>query len=136
VASGPVSNQARVLNDQDTALFRQGLAAARARDVIGARNAAAQIGDPTARKLVEWALLDTSAAQLPWSDLVVAQSRFAGWPRAEAAAPQPSGRSTSPAPVRMRRSVCSPKPRPRRSRGPSPSPTPWSSAAVATRRSG
>ena len=83
VASGPVSNQARVLNDQDTALFRQGLAAARARDVIGARNAAARIGDPTARKLVEWALLDTSAAQLPWSDLVVAQSRFAGWPRAE-----------------------------------------------------
>ena len=83
VASGPVSNQARVLNDQDTALFRQGLAAARARDVIGARNAAAGIGDPTARKLVEWALLDTSAAQLPWSDLVVAQSRFAGWPRAE-----------------------------------------------------
>lgn len=83
VASGPVSNQARVLNDQDTVLFRQGLAAARARDVIGARNTASQIGDPTARKLVEWALLDTSAAQLPWSDLLVAQSRFAGWPRAD-----------------------------------------------------
>ena len=29
VASGPVSNQPRLLNDQDTALFRQGLAAAR-----------------------------------------------------------------------------------------------------------
>lgn len=83
VASGPVSNQARVLNEQDTVLFRQGLAAARARDVIGARNAAAQIGDPAARKLVEWALLDTSAAQLPWSDLAVAQSRFEGWPRAD-----------------------------------------------------
>ena len=64
VASGPVSNQPRTLNDQDTALFRQGLAAARNRDVNGARNAAAQIGDPTARKLVEWALLDTSADQL------------------------------------------------------------------------
>ena len=82
VATGPVSNQARVLNDQDTALFRQGLAAARARDIPGARNAAAQIGDPVARKLVEWALLDTSADQLPYSDLAVAQSRFAGWPRA------------------------------------------------------
>jgi len=83
VASGPVSDQPRVLNDQDTLLFRQGLAAARARDVIGARNAAAQIGDPAARKLVEWALLDTSAAQLPWSDLAAAQTRFAGWPRAD-----------------------------------------------------
>ena len=43
-----VSNQARTLNDQDTALFRQGLAAARARDILGARNAASQIGDPVA----------------------------------------------------------------------------------------
>ena len=83
VASGPVSNQARVLNDQDTALFRQGLTAARSRDVTGARNTAAQIGDPTARKLVEWALLDTSAEQLPYGDLSVAQTSFAGWPRAE-----------------------------------------------------
>ena len=83
VASGPVSNEARVLNDQDTALFRQGLAAARARDVIGARSATAGIGDPTARKLVEWALFDTSAAQLPYSDLVQAQTAFPGWPRAE-----------------------------------------------------
>lgn len=83
VASGPVSNQARLLNDQDTALFRQGLAAARSRDISGARNAAAQIGDPVARKLVEWALLDTSAAQMPYSDLAAAQRGFAGWPRAE-----------------------------------------------------
>lgn len=83
VASGPVSNQPRLLNDQDTALFRQGLAAARNRDVTGARSAAAQMNDPTARKLVEWALLDTSAEQLPYSDLAVAQTSFAGWPRAE-----------------------------------------------------
>ena len=83
VATGPVSNQARVLNDQDTVLFRQGLAAARARDIPGARDAAAQISDPVARKLVEWALLDTSADQLSYSDLAVAQSRFAGWPRGE-----------------------------------------------------
>ena len=81
--SGPVSNQPRVLNEQDAALFRQGLAAARARDVIGARGAAAQIGDLTARKLVEWALLDTSGGQLPYNDLAVAESRFAGWPRAD-----------------------------------------------------
>ena len=83
VASGPVKNQARLLNDQDTALFRQGLAAARARDVSGARAAAAQISDPVAGKLVEWALLDTSAEQLPYSDLAAASTRFAGWPRGE-----------------------------------------------------
>ena len=83
VASGPVNNQARLLNDQDTALFRQGLAAARARDVSGARAAAAQISDPVAGKLVEWALLDTSAEQLPYSDLAAASTRFAGWPRGE-----------------------------------------------------
>lgn len=78
-----VSNQPRTLNDQDTALFRQGLAAARARDIPGARNAASQIGDPVARKLIEWALLDTSAEQLPYSDLASADSAFVGWPRAE-----------------------------------------------------
>ena len=78
-----VGNEARTLNDQDTALFRQGLAAARARDISGARNAASQIGDPTARKLVEWALLDTTAEQLPYSDLVAAQTAFAGWPRGD-----------------------------------------------------
>jgi soluble lytic murein transglycosylase len=79
----PQGTQARTLNDQDTALFRQGLAQARARDVVGARSTAAQIRDPAARKLVEWALLDTSAQQLPYSDLAVAQTAFAGWPRAD-----------------------------------------------------
>ncbi|RZJ36746.1 MAG: lytic transglycosylase domain-containing protein, partial [Brevundimonas sp.] len=80
---GPVSNQPRTLSDQDTVLFRQGLAAARARDVSGARAAMAGISDPAARKLVEWALLDTSAESLSWGDLSDAQSRFAGWPRAD-----------------------------------------------------
>ena len=82
-AVAPQGTQARTLNDQDTALFRQGLEQARARDVIGTRDTAARIGDPVARKLVEWALLDTSAPQLPYSDLAVAQTAFAGWPRGE-----------------------------------------------------
>ncbi|HYC66724.1 lytic transglycosylase domain-containing protein [Brevundimonas sp.] len=82
-AVAPQGTQARVLNDQDAALFREGLAQARARDVVGARSTAAQIRDAAARKLVEWALLDTSAEQLPYSDLAVAQTAFAGWPRAE-----------------------------------------------------
>ncbi|MBB5745837.1 transglycosylase SLT domain-containing protein [Brevundimonas variabilis] len=75
--------QPRVLNDQDTALFRQGLAQARARDVIGTQNTLRQIGDPTARKLVEWALVDTSAEQLSYSELAEDQQMLSGWPRAE-----------------------------------------------------
>ncbi|GAA0636042.1 transglycosylase SLT domain-containing protein [Brevundimonas lenta] len=80
--ASPMSNQPRTLSDQDTALFRQGLAAARARDSFGARSAMSQISDPAARKLVEWALLDTSADQMAWGDLSNSGSTFAGWPRA------------------------------------------------------
>ena len=75
--------QGRVLNDQDTALFRQGLASARARDVAGTRSTLQQIGDPTARKLVEWALIDTSAQQLSYVELVRAKRDMAAWPRGE-----------------------------------------------------
>ena len=74
---------ARVLNDQDTALFRQGLAAARARDVAGTQAVLAQIADPTARKLVEWALIDTSGEQLSYAELAQAQTAMAGWPRGD-----------------------------------------------------
>ncbi len=75
--------QQRVLSDADTARFREGLAAARARDVTGARNAAAAIGDPTARKLVEWALIDTSAEQLSWTELSNDVQGLRAWPRAD-----------------------------------------------------
>jgi len=81
-ASQPAGYQARVLNDADTALFRQGLSQARARDVVGTRRTVAQIGDPTARKLVEWALVDTSANQLSYAELAEDQRLLEGWPRA------------------------------------------------------
>lgn len=71
------------LSAQDFALFQQGLAAARARDVARTRQIESQISDPTARQLVGWALLDTSAEQLPYSDLIAAAQTFRGWPRAE-----------------------------------------------------
>ncbi|HEX8472106.1 MAG TPA: lytic transglycosylase domain-containing protein, partial [Brevundimonas sp.] len=77
------SYQPRVLNDQDTAAFRQGLAAARARNVVDTQTAIARIGDPTARKLVEWALVDTSAPQLSFGELATDQQTLAGWPRAD-----------------------------------------------------
>ncbi len=77
------SAQPRVLNDADTAAFRQGLTAARAKDVIATQTAIARIGDPTARKIVEWALVDTSAPQLSYSELAEDQRTLAGWPRAD-----------------------------------------------------
>ena len=94
--------QARVLNDQDTALFRQGLAAARARDVFGAQSAMSQIRDASARKLVEWALIDTSGEQLAYADLARGQTDLAGWPRNEsrraAAEKVLDGRAWAPTP--------------------------------------
>ena len=77
------ANQPGILSQADMALFRQGLAAARARDVTGARNAISGIGDGTARKLVEWALVDTSADQLSFTELARDKTALAGWPRAE-----------------------------------------------------
>ncbi|CAN5260121.1 lytic transglycosylase domain-containing protein [soil metagenome] len=77
------SSQPRVLNENDTAAFRQGLTSARAKDVIGTQSAIARIGDPTARKLVEWALVDTSAPQLSYDELARDQVSLAGWPRAD-----------------------------------------------------
>ena len=85
-AAGPVSTasyQPRVLNDSDTAAFREGLAAARARNVIDTQTAIGRIGDPTARKLVEWALVDTSASQLSYAELAADQQALDGWPREE-----------------------------------------------------
>ena len=76
--------QARILSDADTASFRQGLAAARARDVVGTQNAISGISDPTARKLVEWALVDTAAAQLSYTELSNDVQSMRAWPRAEA----------------------------------------------------
>jgi len=81
VSSG--AYQPGILSQSDTTLFRQGLAAARARDVIGARNAISGIGDGTARKLVEWALVDTSADQLSFTELAQDKTALAGWPRAD-----------------------------------------------------
>lgn len=75
---------ATTLSAQDQALFQQGLAAARARDVVRTRQIQSQIGDPTARQLVEWALVDTSASQLSPSDLIASAQNLRGWPRAEA----------------------------------------------------
>ena len=76
--------QPRVLNDSDTIAFRRGLTLARSRDVVGTQDAISRIGDPTARKLVEWALIDTSGTQMSYADLSRDQRALNGWPRVEA----------------------------------------------------
>src|SRR5215217_4284913 len=81
--ASPVITEGRILSDQDTVNFRQGLTAARARDAAGARAAMARINDPAARRLVEWALLDTSAGQMSASEVSAAVTSFAGWPRGD-----------------------------------------------------
>lgn len=77
------SSQNGVISAQDMALFQQGLASARARDVIGTQSIMSRISDPTARKLVEWALVDTSDRQLSYADLARAQTDLANWPRSD-----------------------------------------------------
>lgn len=71
------------LSEQDRTLFAQGLAAARAKDVNRTRDIESRISDATARKIIEWALIDTSADRLAYSDLAAADTTFAGWPRGD-----------------------------------------------------
>lgn len=75
--------QPRVLSDADQAAFRQGLAAARARDPGATANAIGSLGNPTARKLLEWALVDTSGDEMGWAQISPQVRSLNGWPRAE-----------------------------------------------------
>ncbi len=77
-----VGYQPRALSSTDAAAFREGITAARARDIPAARAAMDQISDATARRLVLWALIDTSGAQLTLADLAPAKRDLGAWPRA------------------------------------------------------
>src|SRR5688500_6165771 len=55
---------ARPLSSSDQALFAQGLAAAKRGDVAGAKSIISSLSDPTARKLVTWAMVDVSSERL------------------------------------------------------------------------
>lgn len=86
MAAAPTAVQAayqpRALSEADAAAFREGLAAARARDVAATRAAMARINDEVARRLVLWALIDTSGSQMSLADLGPAKGDLAAWPRA------------------------------------------------------
>jgi soluble lytic murein transglycosylase len=68
----------------EIARLRTALDAARACNVSLARRNQAELGDPTARKLVDWALVDVMAEQMSVSELQSAISSLQDWPRAEA----------------------------------------------------
>ncbi len=67
----------------DVATLRQALEAARTRDFDTARTLQSTIQDPTARKLVTWALVDVGEDQLGWFQLDNARRDLWGWPREE-----------------------------------------------------
>lgn len=79
----PYAPQVRILSAADAEIFPRALAAARNRDVAGARALAQQMADPTARKLIEWAVIDVSGRDMTFAELEVADRAFGTWPRAE-----------------------------------------------------
>jgi len=72
---------ARPLSSSDQALFAQGLAAAKRGDVPSAKGAISSLSDPTARKLVTWAMVDVNSERLSFWDLDAARRDLTGFPR-------------------------------------------------------
>ena len=78
----PPTSVRRLMTDLDNQALTTALAAARRGDVNGARLAISGIGEPTARKIGTWALMDTSAASMSFFEIDQARRDLAGWPRA------------------------------------------------------
>lgn len=72
---------AQPLSGADQALFAQGLAAAKRADIAGAKSAISSLSDPTARKLVTWAMVDVNAERLSFWDVDAARRDLASFPR-------------------------------------------------------
>jgi soluble lytic murein transglycosylase len=68
----------------EAARLKTALDAARVCNVGLARRSQAELSDPVARKIVDWALVDVMAEQMSVSELQSAISRLGDWPRAEA----------------------------------------------------
>jgi soluble lytic murein transglycosylase len=66
----------------DLSALSTALAAAKRGDSSGVQAAMAQISDPVARKLAQWAMIDAEGEQLPFYALDQARRDLAGWPRA------------------------------------------------------
>lgn len=69
------------LSDTDAGNLQTALAAAKRGDVSGARMAMDSLQDPVARKIAQWALVDSNAEALSFFELDAARRDLAGWPR-------------------------------------------------------
>ena len=89
-AQGPGAAQVRApalggrgyLSEDDRATLRQAVDAAQAGDIDRARALQSGLSDPLARKLVLWAMADSSAERLSFFELDQARRDLWGWPRA------------------------------------------------------
>jgi soluble lytic murein transglycosylase len=78
--SGPVPYTS-LTPTSDVAGIRAVMAAARVGDIAAGRAAINAMSDPLARKIGLWALADTSADSLSFSEIDQARREMAGWPR-------------------------------------------------------
>ena len=81
VAPVPYAALSSTLSPSDVALLREALLAARRGDVAGAQGLQGQIANPTARKLVTWAMVDSAGTDLDYYTLASAWRDLEGWPR-------------------------------------------------------
>lgn len=77
----PARPPGQPLSAADAAALDQALTSAKRGDAAGARSAASRIADPVARKAATWALVDTNAEALSFSELEAARRDLAGFPR-------------------------------------------------------
>ena len=69
------------LSQQDAATLRSALQAARAGEVTRAQALQSTLLNPTARKLVTWAMVDSAGSELDYFTLLAALRDLQGWPR-------------------------------------------------------
>ena len=81
VAPVPYAALSSSLSPADASLLRQALLAARRGDTTTAQGLQAEIMNPTAKRLVTWAMVDAAGTNLDYFTLVNAMRELNGWPR-------------------------------------------------------
>ncbi|MDP2213580.1 lytic transglycosylase domain-containing protein [Phenylobacterium sp.] len=72
------------MSASESQLLRQALAAARRKDVAGARSLIGAMSDPVGKKLATWALVDVAGDSIGFFEADQARRDLAGWPRGAA----------------------------------------------------
>ncbi len=77
----PAHAIAHALSQRDAALFRDAIEDSRHGNINGAREAIAGLSDALARKTATWALVDSNADSVGFSEVDKARRELVGWPR-------------------------------------------------------